>query len=264
MFPNTVRKHREWGARRLRAQSKKHIRNETAFPIERRGLGVAARGGVCAMRKTKKATFEHPRRLCHRTTGRIRVRVVAVQNRPDKACALERLLARDPRLSTVSARPTTGSVIIRAFRHDLRRPSSFLPGVLRSQKWQTPRRQPVPRRRRAAGRSDPAGDLCPGDDLDPGGGPVCGGHPSGPLQAGRSRALLGTPGRAFVVEDGVEIESRVHAVQARDVLAIHATERIPVDGSVISGRALVNEPHITGRAEPVPSRFFGALLSCNR
>jgi cation-transporting P-type ATPase C len=54
----------------------------------------------------------------------------------------------------------------------------------------------------------------------------------------------------FVLVDGVEVEIPVDRVQRGDIVAVHAMEKIPVDGMVVSGEALVDQAHITGRAEP--------------
>lgn len=55
---------------------------------------------------------------------------------------------------------------------------------------------------------------------------------------------------AFVLVDGVEVETPVDRVRRGDIVVVHAMEKIPVDGVVVSGEALVDQAHITGRAEP--------------
>ncbi|MCP4576846.1 MAG: cation-translocating P-type ATPase [Deltaproteobacteria bacterium] len=54
----------------------------------------------------------------------------------------------------------------------------------------------------------------------------------------------------YILVDGVEVQVPVDQVQKGDILALHTGEKIPVDGIVESGEALVDEAHITGRAEP--------------
>jgi cation-transporting P-type ATPase C len=54
----------------------------------------------------------------------------------------------------------------------------------------------------------------------------------------------------FVLVDGVEVETPVEQVGRGDIVVVHALEKIPVDGVVVSGEALVDQAHITGRAEP--------------
>jgi cation-transporting P-type ATPase C len=54
----------------------------------------------------------------------------------------------------------------------------------------------------------------------------------------------------FVLVDGVEVETPVDRVVRGDIVVVHAMEKIPVDGVVVNGEALVDQAHITGRAEP--------------
>jgi manganese/zinc-transporting P-type ATPase C len=54
----------------------------------------------------------------------------------------------------------------------------------------------------------------------------------------------------YILVDGVEVQVPVDQVQKGDRLALHTGEKIPVDGIVERGEALVDEAHITGRAEP--------------
>jgi cation-transporting P-type ATPase C len=55
---------------------------------------------------------------------------------------------------------------------------------------------------------------------------------------------------AFVVVDGEEREIPLSQVKKGNTISIHSGERIPVDGIVADGEALVDEAHLTGRAEP--------------
>lgn len=54
----------------------------------------------------------------------------------------------------------------------------------------------------------------------------------------------------YILVDGVEVQVPVDQVQKGDLLAVHTGEKIPVDGLVEHGEAMVDEAHITGRAEP--------------
>ncbi|MBW2707991.1 MAG: cadmium-translocating P-type ATPase [Deltaproteobacteria bacterium] len=54
----------------------------------------------------------------------------------------------------------------------------------------------------------------------------------------------------YILIDGVEIQTPVDQLLKGDVLVLHTGEKIPVDGVVLTGEALVDEAHITGRAEP--------------
>jgi cation-transporting P-type ATPase C len=62
--------------------------------------------------------------------------------------------------------------------------------------------------------------------------------------------FLEAPGYAFVIVDGVEVETPVTRIRVGDILSVRDTDRIPVDGEVVQGRAEVDEAHITGRPEP--------------
>ena len=54
----------------------------------------------------------------------------------------------------------------------------------------------------------------------------------------------------YILVDGVEVKTAVEDVHEGDILAVHTGEKIPVDGIVLEGKALVDEAHITGRADP--------------
>jgi len=64
-----------------------------------------------------------------------------------------------------------------------------------------------------------------------------------------SELLKISPTRTFMLVEGVEIETATDQVRVGDTVVIHGGERIPVDGVVAQGTALVDETHITGRAE---------------
>ncbi len=54
----------------------------------------------------------------------------------------------------------------------------------------------------------------------------------------------------FVVIDGEEREIPLSRVKKGDCVSVDSGESIPVDGHVVHGEALVDEAHLTGRAEP--------------
>ncbi len=62
--------------------------------------------------------------------------------------------------------------------------------------------------------------------------------------------LLVAEKNTFVWIDGVEVETPVDQVRIGDTVVIHTGEKIPVDGTVWRGEALVDEAHITGRSDP--------------
>jgi manganese/zinc-transporting P-type ATPase C len=74
------------------------------------------------------------------------------------------------------------------------------------------------------------------------------------------------PANAFVMIDGMEVETPVADIRPGDIVAVHTGERIPVDGDVAEGEALVDESSINGRAEALArgrgdTVFAGTILS---
>ncbi len=66
------------------------------------------------------------------------------------------------------------------------------------------------------------------------------------------RGLMGLRARtARVVRDGVEAEVQIESVVVGDVVVVRPGEKIPVDGVVLSGRAMVDESMLTGESLPV-------------
>jgi cation-transporting P-type ATPase C len=63
-------------------------------------------------------------------------------------------------------------------------------------------------------------------------------------------SLMAAIKNTFVLSDGEEVEVPVSAVKKGQVVVVRAAERIPVDGVVVQGEALVDEAHITGRSVP--------------
>jgi heavy metal translocating P-type ATPase len=70
--------------------------------------------------------------------------------------------------------------------------------------------------------------------------------------------------KAFILRDGLEIEIPVEELVRGDIVVVHSSEMIPVDGIVTEGQALVDEASLTGRAEPEfkeeKSRVFAGTL----
>ncbi|MET8541216.1 cation-translocating P-type ATPase [Kitasatospora sp. NPDC004799] len=58
----------------------------------------------------------------------------------------------------------------------------------------------------------------------------------------------------LVREEGVEVEVALEQVAVGDVVAVYEHHRIPVDGTVLTGEALVDQATITGEALPVYAR----------
>ncbi len=59
------------------------------------------------------------------------------------------------------------------------------------------------------------------------------------------------PANAYVMRDGMEVETPVADIRPDDVVAAHTGEKIPVDGIILDGDALVDEATINGRSEAV-------------
>lgn len=60
--------------------------------------------------------------------------------------------------------------------------------------------------------------------------------------------------RVWLVREGVEVEMALEDVEAGDVVAVYEHHKIPVDGVVTGGEALVDQAAITGEALPVYAR----------
>ncbi|MFJ1735685.1 heavy metal translocating P-type ATPase [Streptomyces sp. NPDC088254] len=60
--------------------------------------------------------------------------------------------------------------------------------------------------------------------------------------------------RVWLLRDGVEVEVALDDVAPGDVVAVYEHHKIPVDGTVVSGEALVDQAAITGEALPVYTR----------
>jgi Cu+-exporting ATPase len=69
------------------------------------------------------------------------------------------------------------------------------------------------------------------------------------------RALMALrPERARVERDGSEVEVPVSAVVRGDLVVVRPGERLPVDGTVVSGHSTVDESLLTGESLPVEKR----------
>lgn len=63
-------------------------------------------------------------------------------------------------------------------------------------------------------------------------------------------SLAVTIKKTYLWVDGEEAESPIDAVKPGHIVVVHTGERIPVDGVVVDGEALIDEAHITGRSVP--------------
>jgi len=82
------------------------------------------------------------------------------------------------------------------------------------------------------------------------------------------RQLLGlAPKTARLIRDGVEVDVALESVSVGDALRVRPGEKIPVDGIVMDGAAVVDESMVTGESMPVDrrpgDRVIGATLLSN-
>ena len=69
------------------------------------------------------------------------------------------------------------------------------------------------------------------------------------------------PPVARVIRDGVEVEAPVEDVRPDDVVVVRPGERIPLDGTVLSGESAVDESMLTGESMPVDKPAGAAVFA---
>ena len=84
--------------------------------------------------------------------------------------------------------------------------------------------------------------------------------------AGRARQAIKElvalqPMAARVERDGTAVEVPAAAVRAGEIVLVKPGERIPVDGTIVSGRASINQAPITGESVPVEREAGQAVLA---
>ena len=93
------------------------------------------------------------------------------------------------------------------------------------------------------------------------------------VEGGAQRQLINTfvehPQQVWVLTDGVEIQLDFNAVQVDDVVVVNAGEVIPVDGTIHSGEASIDQHILTGESRPVEAAtgdkvFASTLLLSGR
>jgi len=82
------------------------------------------------------------------------------------------------------------------------------------------------------------------------------------------KKLMGLqPKTATIVVDGVDREIPIEEVEEGDIIRVRPGEKIPVDGTVASGRSAVDESMLTGESMPVEKeigdKVFGASINKN-
>ena len=70
-----------------------------------------------------------------------------------------------------------------------------------------------------------------------------------------------SPKTARVIREGVEAEIPVEEVRVGDVIAVRSGGSIPVDGTVIKGRAAVDQSALTGESVPVEKKVGDAVAA---
>jgi Cu+-exporting ATPase len=63
-----------------------------------------------------------------------------------------------------------------------------------------------------------------------------------------------TPKTARVIREGLEMDVPVEEVLGGDLIVVRPGDRIPTDGTVVSGESSVNESMLTGESMPVPKK----------
>ncbi|MEM7182489.1 MAG: heavy metal translocating P-type ATPase [Spirochaetota bacterium] len=69
------------------------------------------------------------------------------------------------------------------------------------------------------------------------------------------------PTKVWIVRDGIEIEIPIQQVQHGETIVVHSGEIIPVDGELVSGRALVDTHVLTGESIPVEKQTGDQVLA---
>ncbi len=64
-----------------------------------------------------------------------------------------------------------------------------------------------------------------------------------------------TPTSVWVLQDTVEIETKLKDLQADSIVVVHAGEVIPVDGVILQGSALIDQRALTGESQPAEKQI---------
>nr|WP_203529361.1 cation-translocating P-type ATPase [Pseudodesulfovibrio sp. JC047] len=65
----------------------------------------------------------------------------------------------------------------------------------------------------------------------------------------------------FVLINGVEVEKDVEALRAGDIVVLHTSEKVCVDGEIVDGEALMDEAPISGRSDFIPKTVGDTVLA---
>ena len=73
-----------------------------------------------------------------------------------------------------------------------------------------------------------------------------------------------TPEKTIVLRDGTEVETTTTDIEMNNTVVVHTGMKIPVDGTVLKGEALVDTSHMTGRSHPELCRSKDTVFAGTR
>jgi cation-transporting P-type ATPase C len=76
-----------------------------------------------------------------------------------------------------------------------------------------------------------------------------------------SRILEISSHHTFVLVDGVEVEREVADLAPGDVVVLHTSEKVCVDGEIVDGEALMDEAPVSGRSDFIPKTVGDEVLA---
>jgi Cu+-exporting ATPase len=78
------------------------------------------------------------------------------------------------------------------------------------------------------------------------------------------KKLMGlAPKTAIVISDGIEREIPIDEVEIGDIIVVKPGEKIPVDGTVVSGNTSIDESMLTGESMPVDKKAGDAVYAAS-
>lgn len=73
--------------------------------------------------------------------------------------------------------------------------------------------------------------------------------------------IILSPRKAFIKKNGQDVEVDINSIKRGDMVVIHPGEKIPVDGKVIEGEAIVSQAPITGESIPVEKKIGNEVFA---
>ena len=68
----------------------------------------------------------------------------------------------------------------------------------------------------------------------------------------------------WLVQDDTEVEIAIEQLQVGDIIAIHAGETVPSDGTIIAGNAEIDERLLTGESQPIYKQIGDSVLAATQ